>query len=512
MCNPVRSGISLKLAIACVSIALTAGGGCVGVDSNGDFRNTSDQIRQHTGAEQVYDPDGDAGTAEKVNDLLAGGLTEEEAVSVALLNNPTFQALFQEIGACRADVVQSGLLSNPTLSLGFRLVEGGGRAEITGSLAQQIVDLWQIPVRKRIAEAQLQRTVAVVVEQATRVAAEVRARYYRVLAGKRAEELSADNMALIQQALDVAQARLRAGDAGPLDVNLVRMNLLDAEIERQSAERDRVVAEVALAGALGLSRSNAPLTLAGALPQPLAPEHDEAELQTVATEQRLDLRAARLAVTSAENELERECRNVFPSIVLGINGERTERRAMPGRDILADTLRSSVTAGTLTAPSIQPRSEREQARRQFIDSLLGATVSITLPIWDQNQARIARARFEVIRRRKLLDAVAEAAAQQVRESLVRSRAARELAVLFDQEVLPQAVQNLEGAQSLYRTGEQGILPLIESQETLVRQRRRHVTVLQEYALAMVDLELAVGGRLPPSDGATEESPTQGDSE
>jgi len=482
---------------ACLAIAL---GGCASVDPRADFQRSAEQVRDHTGAEDSFDPDTEAAIEQRVMDLREGGLTVDEAVALALLNNPSFQAIFQDIGVSRADVVQSGLLSNPTLSLGFRLPEGGGRAEVTAGLAQQIVDLWQIPMRKRIAEAQLERTVTSVVAQATVLAADVRDKYYRLLASQRAEELAAENLHLIEQSLELAQARLRAGDVGPLDVNLVRMNLLDAQVERESVRQDLMMAELALAGALGLSRSDAPVTLDGALPKPQPIRENEDDLLTLADERRLDLRAAGLALTAAENELERECMNVFPSIVVGIAGERTERRGLADRDILADTARSSIAAGKPTAPSIQSRAQRDQARRQVIDALLGATVAIALPIWDQNQAHIAKARFEVIRRRKLLDAAYDGAARQVKEAFRRAMIAQELAEFFEDEVLPQATQNVEGARSLYRTGEQGVLALLEAQEMLVQQRRRSVSILQDYALARVDLELAVGGRLPEATG------------
>ena len=55
-----------------------------------------------------------------------------EAIQVCLLNNPGLQAAFLDIGMARADVVQSGLLSNPSLTALVRFPTGrvfGNRAE-----------------------------------------------------------------------------------------------------------------------------------------------------------------------------------------------------------------------------------------------------------------------------------------------------------------------------------------------------------------------------------------------
>ena len=90
-------------------------------------------------------------------DLLREPLTVDDAVQVALLNNPSFQAGVAAVGASRADVVQSALFTNPSVSFGLAFPDAGGRSRLTAGLAQQISDLWQIPIRKKIAEAEVQK-------------------------------------------------------------------------------------------------------------------------------------------------------------------------------------------------------------------------------------------------------------------------------------------------------------------------------------------------------------------
>ena len=52
---------------------------------------------------------------------LADGLTQEEAVAIALWNSPTFQATLVDLGIARADLAEAGLLRNPIFSLLFPL-------------------------------------------------------------------------------------------------------------------------------------------------------------------------------------------------------------------------------------------------------------------------------------------------------------------------------------------------------------------------------------------------------
>jgi len=58
-----------------------------------------------------------------VRSLLAKDLTVDAAVQIALFNNRSLQATFEEIGILQADLVQAGLLKNPQIaaSSAFRI-------------------------------------------------------------------------------------------------------------------------------------------------------------------------------------------------------------------------------------------------------------------------------------------------------------------------------------------------------------------------------------------------------
>ena len=100
--------------------------GCMQVKPQAEFARTRQLIGDRTGAEAVYDPDADTLSADEIETMLADGLTIEEAVGLALLNNRRLQAEFMAIGSVKADLVQAGLLSNPTFpSARFRKAADG---------------------------------------------------------------------------------------------------------------------------------------------------------------------------------------------------------------------------------------------------------------------------------------------------------------------------------------------------------------------------------------------------
>ena len=88
--------------------------------------------------------------------LLRGPLNADRAVQVALLNNRELQARFEEIGIAQADVIQAGLITNPNFSANFRFPDRSpSGTNIEYSIAQNFLELLVLPLRKRIANAQL---------------------------------------------------------------------------------------------------------------------------------------------------------------------------------------------------------------------------------------------------------------------------------------------------------------------------------------------------------------------
>ena len=217
----------------------------------------------------------------------------------------------------------------------------------------------------------------------------------------------------------------------------------------------------------------------------------------MAITERLDARAAALRVEAAEDEVRQQYLKVFPSVTAGAEWERPERQALPGRNILADTARESVANGRLTAPSIESKAQRDAERRAIVDSLLGPSLQITLPIWDQNQAQIAKAGSKAEQQRKDYEMLLDSIARQVQDAFILAQIAEEQVHFYRDQSLPLAKENVESAQRMYQAGEKDIIVLIDAQKSLIIQRQDFLGVWRDYAMAMAELERAVGGRLPP---------------
>src|SRR5262245_47023875 len=127
---------------------------CAVVNPRAGFEDVQELVHERSG-QTIYWNQGtkeDVAASERIREMLSQELTVENAVQLALLNNRTLQATYEELGISQAAVVQAGLLSNPVFEGDVRFPEGGGALGIELSLVQSFLDVFYIPLRKRIAE------------------------------------------------------------------------------------------------------------------------------------------------------------------------------------------------------------------------------------------------------------------------------------------------------------------------------------------------------------------------
>jgi len=462
--------------------------GCTAVDPQPDFDRAGEFIQRTTGRSDVRPQEDPEILKERVRSLLRDGLTVEEAVEIALLNNAELQAAWMNIGMAKADLIQAGLLSNPTLAMAFRLPAGGGLTAIDLDIAQNIADLWQIPPRKRVAERSLERVVLEIAYQATELVAEVKADYFAALGTEERLKIARENLEVTRTTLELTRFRQQAGAGSALDINLARGVMLEAQLAVDRARLAAAEARRKLATTLGLMIDADELVLATSLPDPPAYKLARGPLKETALAERLDSRAMRAAVRAAEERLVLEYRRVFPLLELGFSLEQDASKAQGGRDILADTARASIASGRLSAPEIEPRSARDSNR----DVTLGPSFTLELPIFDQNQAQIARARYELEQTMRRLDQLERIITQDVFSAVDQAETAWRIARFYREEVLPQARQNLDISQESYRAGKASIMSVLDAERTYLAARDAYAGALEEAAAVVPRLERTIG--------------------
>lgn len=460
--------------------------GCASVDPRHDYDVTQQNVQHAVGQPWSYRPDDDDAVRSKVDELLHDGLTADEAVGLALLNNPRIQSELLRVGIGRADVVQAGLFSNPALALSLRWPDEGGLTNLEFGVAQNIAELWQLPLRTKAAKRDLERVILEVAREASVRALEAKSAYFRAVRADREQELARENLGITQQSLDLAIAKRDAGSGSEVDVNLSQSRHLETQLMLQRAGLGRVEARSALVSLLGLKLSPVELALGDSLPLPTAMAVSVDRLVEAARGNRLDFRSVGMLVQAAEARIELEKARFLRSLEIGISAERDARRSRGDRNWLAETAWASAEEGALRAPSLQPRES------QSTDWVVGPTLGVELPLFDQNQAQIAKAQFEHAQALKALEAMEQQLLQEAWVAFQRSQTARENAALYQEKVLPVRERSLELATEAYRTGRTPFLSVLDAQQDYLEARAGYVEALEAHALASVELERVAG--------------------
>lgn len=460
--------------------------GCVTVDPRPDFDRTVQHVERAVGVAELYRPEDDPIIEQRVTSLLDDGLSAHDAIQIALLNNPQLQAATYRLGISRADFVQSGLFSNPTMSFSLRWPDGGGLTNLQAGMAQNIAELWQIPHRKQATKHELDRTILEVAREASVLAQDARVAYWRAVRADRERDLATENLTLAQKLVDVAISRRDAGAGSDVDVNLARSQHTSAELKRRKATLAAVEARAGLAKLLGVTTSPNELTLADELIEPTVWTVSAEQIVSTARVNRLDLQAAQMTVAAASARVEFEKSRFLRSLELGLSAERSARGSRGGRDFLAETAFASLQSGQVTPPSLEPRED------QSTEWVIGPELGVELPIFDQNQAQITRAQYVKQQALKLLDALARELAQDAHVALERARTAADNALFYTETVLPLREQGLTLAHGAYTAGRTTLLSVQEAQRLLLEARSGRIETLTDYALAIVELERVAG--------------------
>lgn len=461
---------------------------CARVEPRADFERAAQHVSAAVGidADTTWPTSDETDVEEDVRRMIAAGLTADDAARVCLMSKPELRVEFARLGMARADVVESGLWSNPRLALALRLPDEGGLANVMVDVAQNISDLWRIGIRRRSAEAEMDRAILDAARRISLAVLEVREKYYAAVAANLQRDVAQSNLQVARLLLDAALARQQVAGGNAVEVNLARAEVLENELAVRNAELKGFNARRELAGAMGWEGPPDELILLDDLPDAIAPEAPLDAVVQLAQTTRLDLQAAQAVVARSEAELDLQRRRVFPSLEIGLSAEREARPRGRNTSYLKETVKSSLQAGELS-PAPFGRSARQG--ETFV---LGPTLSLELPVFNQNQAGIARAWFALREAANLREALRRTAVQEVRGAYERLRISRINVRFFQEHILPLREQTLDLSREGYRAGKTPFSSVLDAQRELLRARGEWIGARSEAAAAGTELERAVG--------------------
>jgi outer membrane protein TolC len=159
-------------------------GGCASFSPDAGFSSIETATKERLGKDVRWArAESDVDSIDKrVGELLATPLTVDDAVQVALLNNPGLQARFQDLGITEAEVVQAGRLPNPGFSFGR--LKRGDEVELERGLHFNLVRLLTLPMISRLEALRFEQVKGEVAMDVLALAAETRKAYFQAVAAE----------------------------------------------------------------------------------------------------------------------------------------------------------------------------------------------------------------------------------------------------------------------------------------------------------------------------------------
>ena len=384
-----------------------------------------------------------------------GALTRDSAVRLAMLRSPALRASLASVGIAAADLWQASTAPNPVLGAQYGAPASGGQAFSSVSLGFSIVGALQVPLRRRVAAAELASAEARVADAVLGLMDDVRRAYVGVQHAQQMLELRQNIATATAAAAGAARALRLAGNVSALVLAGEEAMAGQAAADLSDATRDADVARAGLSRLLGAGVADTAWSVPLLLRDPDTTAWRLATLDSLALARRLDVAAAREAARAA-------------AAALGLSQRFS---------LLAD--------GTIGA-----FSEREPDGR-----FTGPTASLPLPLFDRGGAAIARARAVLRERVARHVALVGDVHADVRVRLAQARSARDRAQQLRRVVLPLRRRVIEEAQRHVNVNDISVFALLQAKQAELDTARSYLDALRDYWNARSDLERAVAGVL-----------------
>lgn len=404
-------------------------------------------VRERTG----FDPK--VGAAPDPAPLLAEPLTADSAARIALARNPTFRTKLEEVGLAQADLAQAGILENPRVHGALRFAGGEGAAGHELGVKVNLLDLFELPLRRRVASQRLEQAKSRLGHEVLGLAADARTAFYEHVAAQQHLRLRETAVESLDAAVELAQRQREAGNISLLDLANERAARQTAVAELARERSKAAAARERLAMLLAIQDKE--WKTESVLPQLPAADPSPAAVEQAAIAQRWDLQAARRDPQVLKDALATERLRFFGPVEVGLD------------------------------------SEREYSGQ----TKYGPEFEIGVPIFERRQA--SRARLAAQRRQSLAsaDSLETEIRYEARVTSAELAAAREAVEAYT-KALADRKEALAETLKNYNYMLKGVFELLESKRQELEASSAYVDALKDYWSKRADLERVAGGKLP----------------
>jgi cobalt-zinc-cadmium efflux system outer membrane protein len=385
-------------------------------------------------------------------------ITIDEAVAIALDNNPDYAAAARELTVARGEIERANYVSqfNPQVDSSG---DYKGRADRSNSqdwrvgLSQQLEIFGQPALRRQSAGYGFARTSADVSNQARLLIAAVKMTFYESVRARDESGLLSELADLDRKLNDAGQARLKAGEVGQIDANLARVRYGESERALiESRERYRLERS-SLGRLLGKAAGPEPAPTGSMSVEPL--KVDSNRLFEIAREQRPDYQAAQLEIARLKTEAQLNQRLVLPNPTIGAFG----------------------------------------GHENNTEHFAGITLGVPIPLFNRRQAEATAIAGKLAQAKDHARALELDLEREVRDAWQRYSSALVVLTINQKEVVQPARESFDLLEEAFKAGKLDLLNLSVAERQAFEARMGYVRAWFDLVSARVALELALGGKV-----------------
>ncbi|WP_350023231.1 TolC family protein [Pseudomonas protegens] len=376
-------------------------------------------------------------------------LSLDSALARAFANNPELAAARWEIDIAQGARQQAGLIPNPVLSVDAEDTRRDSRT--TSVKLSQALELGgkrgaRIDVASRgqeLAALELER-------RRNQLRADVLDAYYTALRAQERSQLAGRSLALAERGVAVAQGRVNAGKASPVEATRAQVQLAEVRLELNRGQMEQDNAYRRLAMVTGAATSD----FAGVQEQPLA-----------------------LPALPA------------PAQLLGRLPETTELRLAEQEVVQREASLGLEKAQRIPDLDVSVGSQYDASARERVN-LVG--LSMPLPLFNRNQGNVLSAARRADQARDLRNATELRLRTETRQALEQWNTARGEVQSFNQTILPAAQRAVDSATQGFEMGKFSFLDVLDAQRTLIGARTQYLAAVAQTTDAWVRIERIYG--------------------
>ncbi|HYL38500.1 MAG TPA: TolC family protein [Bryobacteraceae bacterium] len=402
-------------------------------------------------------------------------ITLEDLVRASLDRNREVLALRQHVAQARGLARQAGVRPAPSIeaeALSGRPLGSPGDQEFSAAFVKPVEAFGKRSHRVRVADLAVALAEAELDQRSRQIAYQIEAGYLSVLYER-------ERIAVLDQVADsllqsrrLTEARVREGDAAPLEAQLLAVEQSRTNARRADAGGRLLSAELELHRLTGLAASE---PLPDVAPTGAGTTLLLDQLIARALEKRPDLRAARLLEQQGEAESELAKSEAHPDLTVSARYTHLEESF--------ENQYGLTSSGALTP-----------IRGQFNTLSVGVSFPLVTP--RRNQGAIEAAASGAAGARLRREHLESTIPLEVQGAYQRWTAAQRTRDLLRDGVVGQSNKNLAVVRQAYQLGQLRLLDVLDEQRRVTESEFTYLDAGDQAARALVDLERLTGGLLP----------------